>query len=133
MIHFDEALLTPLAFAGLTAPSNEPSRDPRDIAQDRIRRSSDRQDRVTAATCFDLAFLGADIQSLAPWRFAFDKSHWQGLDAPLVAALAAADRITPSMGQRLAMRQARREDPQHFCEAYAAALGLLARLSLGPS
>jgi hypothetical protein len=133
MIHFDEALLTPIALAGLCAPSGEPIRYARDIAQDRIRRSGDRQDRVTTVTCFDLALLGSDIQSLAPWRFAFDKSHWQGLDAPLFAALAAADRIIPTSEQRLAIRQARREDPQHFCEAYAAALRLLARLSSGRS
>jgi hypothetical protein len=133
MFHFDEALLTPFTLAGVSAPSSEPIRDARDIAQDRIRRSGDRQDRVAAVTCFDLALLEADIQSLAPWRFVFDKSHWQGLDAPLFAALAAADRVIPTSDQRLAMRQARREDPQHFCEAYAAALGLLARLSSGRS
>jgi len=131
MIDFDEALLAPIALAELSPPSSEPIRDARDIAQDRIRRSGDRQDMATPTTCFDLALLGGDIQFLAPWRFVFDKSHWQGLDAPLFAALAAAGRITPTSEQRLAMRQARREDPQHFCEAYAAALGALARLSSG--
>jgi hypothetical protein len=131
MMSFDEALLTPFVLAGLVAPLGEPVGDARDIAQDRIRRGSDRRDMATPTTCFDLAFLGGDIQLLAPWRFAFHQSHWQGLDAPLFAALAAAGQITPTSEQRLAMRQARREDPQHFCEAYAAALGALARLSSG--
>jgi hypothetical protein len=132
MSSYDEALLTPFALAGLSVPSGEPVRDARDIAQDRVRRGGDRQDMATPISCFDTVLFGGDIQLLAPWRFAFDQSHWQGLDAPLFAALAAAGGITPTSEQRLAMRQARREDPQHFCEAYAAALGALARLSSGP-
>ena len=139
MIHFDEALVAPCRFAGLTAMSDEPVRDAREIAQDRIRRGAGLQDTATPTTCFDLAFLGAEIRKLAPWRFArrdsfaFDQSHWQGLDAPLSAALAAAGWTTPTSEQRLAMRQARREDPQHFCEAYAAAICALARLSSEPT
>jgi hypothetical protein len=45
MMSLDEALLTPFVLAGLVAPSREPVRDARDIAQDRIRRGGDRRIR----------------------------------------------------------------------------------------
>ena len=132
MIYFDDALSAPLGLAGLTALSDEPVRDAREIAQDRIRRDCGLPDKASAVTCFNLAFLGDDTGTLAPWRIAFDQSHWQGLDAPLFAALAAGGRAKPTSEQRLAVRQARRKDSQHFCEAYAAALRTLARLSSAP-
>jgi hypothetical protein len=77
-----------------------------------------------AASCFRAA--DSEVASRLP-TYRFMPVHWEGLDAPCAAALAAAGEGWLSPRQIRRVRQARAEEPLSFADMFAAALHSRAR------
>ena len=74
--------------------------------------------------------LRVELEKLPQWFQGFHEDHWEGLQAPVAAALRAAGRVTLLPRHRLRIREAMIEDPEHFSEAYEACLLHLSNASL---
>jgi hypothetical protein len=70
--------------------------------------------------------LEPELLALRDWYEGFHQEHWEGLQAPLVAALRAAGRVKLMPLHRLRVREAINDDPEHFTDAYSAAVRQLA-------
>ena len=66
--------------------------------------------------------LCVELQKFPEWYAGFHEDHWEGVQAPIVAALRGTDRVKLLPRHRLRIRKAMIEDPEHFSEAYAACL-----------
>lgn len=130
LIVLDEDLRAPIVAAGLREAREEAFRSPREIGQDRIRRlaGSDHESRRTSCFMND-EVLRVELEKLPEWFHEFHEDHWEGVLAPVVAALRAADKVKLLSRQRLRIREAMLEDPEHFAEAYAACLSRLSKVS----
>jgi hypothetical protein len=123
MIALDELLAEPLRLAGV---SNGPPRELRSaalVAQDFVRRSSAAPSQAVQESMFLAdALIGPELRKLRNWYEDFSAEHWEGLQAPLVAALRAAGRVKLAGQHRLRIRGGILADPEHFGEAYSGAL-----------
>lgn len=128
LLLLDDDLEGAIAAAGLRACSREWRRSPRDIGQDRIRRlaGSDHENRPVSVFMADTQ-VREQLEKFPEWFQGFHEDHWEGLQAPLVAALRAAGVVKLLGPQRLRIREAIVEDPEHFSEAYATGLNQIAR------
>jgi hypothetical protein len=130
LLLLDDDLRAPMAAAGLRARDAQPLRSPREIGQDRIRRLAGSEQGPRRSSCFMAdPDLRAELLSLADWFQSFHEDQWEGVQAPLVAALRAAGKVTLLPLHRLRIREAMLEDPEHFAEAYEACLLSLSNLS----
>lgn len=127
-VAFDETLRVPLYLAGIVDKAPDAPRRHDLIAQDYIRRLADGVDVRSPMSCFHTAAMMPQLRPLCGWLGGFDASHHEALEAPIVAALHAAGRASGAgTAHKLRIRQAIMDDPQHFAEAYGAALFALAR------
>ena len=131
LVALDPLLRAPLAAAGACAA--EPRlRNDVEIAQERLRRSTrvldDRSHGQRWPSCFyDDPKLRPLLPPLFHARERWHGAHWEGLEAPCVAALRVVGRAEPTADQRLRIRAAYAEDPLHFSEAYAVFVADFAR------
>ncbi|WIY67960.1 STY4851/ECs_5259 family protein [Aquidulcibacter paucihalophilus] len=130
LISLDEDLRAPIVAAGLRQQAGESDlRSPRDLGQDRIRRLAGSDHERRRSSCFMTDdVLRNELEKLPQWFIDFHEDHWEGLQAPVVAALRAADLVKLLARQRLRIREAMLEDPEHFSEAYEACLLSLAKV-----
>ena len=123
LVLLDDDLCAPIVAAGLRPPSQVCARSPREIGQDRIRRLAGSDHESRRGACFiNDDCLRAELEKLPEWFQGFHEDHWEGLQAPVAAALRAAGRVKLLPRQRLRIREAMLEDPEHFSEAYEACL-----------
>jgi hypothetical protein len=126
IVSLDDNLRTPLTLAGLYTPEGLPNRQLDEIAQDCIRRNQINATSASEASCF------REEPRIAPQFpstfFRYSQEHLESLDAPCAAALAAAERFTPTPLQFRRIRAALAEDPFYFAEAYSVRLREIARL-----
>lgn len=123
---FLEEILQPVfAVAGLHQAPPWASRTPKEIAQDRIRRLAGAEPARSESVFMIDRDLKPLLLELREWFAEFHPEHWEGLQAPLVAALRATDRVSLTSTHRLRIREASLDDPEHFAEAYAAAIAHL--------
>ena len=86
-----------------------------DIVQFFLNRSTDR-----IPSSLDNPFRGELASQLPSWSF--PERYWRALDAPIVAARAAAERHQPNLAQIYCIKDVARRHPRYFREAFAAAL-----------
>lgn len=130
LLLLDDDLSAPISAAGLRPPPPAPTRSPRDIGQDRIRRLVGSGRESKRGSCFlSDPCLRVELEKLPEWFQGFHEDHWEGVLAPVAAALRAAGRVKLLPSQRLRIREGMLEDPEHFSEAYAACLLHLSNLS----
>jgi hypothetical protein len=127
LISLDENLRAPLAAAGLCEADTSPQKSPKVIGQDRIRRLAGSEQEGRRGSCFmSDEELGPALLNMREWYEGFHQEHWEGLQAPLVAALRASGRAKLLPLHRLRIREAINDDPEHFTDAYSAAIRQLA-------
>lgn len=91
LLLLDDDLRAPMAAAGLRVRGERPQRSPREVGQDRIRRMAGSEQGPRRSSCFMAdPDLRAELLSLADWFQSFHEDQWEGVQAPLVAALRAA-------------------------------------------
>jgi hypothetical protein len=105
----DDDMLAPL----LELPS--PPRPVDEVIQAFLNRSTDR-----IPSNLVNPFRPALDAQLPDWPF--PPPYWRALDAPIVAARAAAERCEPSLPQIYCIKDVARRHPRYFREAFAAAL-----------
>jgi hypothetical protein len=130
LILLDEDLRAPIVAAGLRDREARILRSPREIGQDRIRRLAGSEHESRRSSCFMADDdLRVALLELPEWFQDFHEDHWEGVQAPIVAALRAAGKVTLLSRHRLRIREAMLEDPEHFAEAYEAYLLHLAEMA----
>lgn len=134
LVQLDEDLRAPMVAAGLLPSSERRHRTAREIGQDRIRRLAGSEHERGRGTLFmSDPELRAQLERHGQWFVDFHEDHWDGVLAPVVAALRAVGAVTLLARQRLRIREAILEDPEHFSEAYEASLAYLSTtISPGP-
>lgn len=130
LISLDDDLRAPIVAAGLRQQVGDKAlRSPRDLGQDRIRRLAGSDHERKRSSCFmSDDVLRIELEKLPEWFIEFHEDHWEGVQAPVVAALRAADLVKLLARQRLRIREAMLEDPEHFAEAYEACLLRLSKV-----
>ena len=133
IIALEPLLQAPLAAVGF-CKAEAITRSHHEIAQEWVRRSAvEIDDRRAGAgrdwtSCFyDDPAVRPQLPALFQRRDIFHSAHWEALEAPCVAALRTADRVTLTEAQRFRVRAAITADPLHFAEAYAAFVAEFAR------
>ena len=126
LVALDENLKAPLSAAELFKVEPVKQRTPKEIGQDRIRRLAGSEREGSGESCFmSDSQIRPELLELRAWYEDFSPEFWEGLQAPLVAALRASAKVKLMHLHRLRIRDAINDDPEHFSEAYAAAIHLL--------
>ncbi|HXQ45770.1 MAG TPA: STY4851/ECs_5259 family protein [Caulobacteraceae bacterium] len=136
LARLEPMLRLPLTYAGLGVAQDAGAASTMgQAANDRVARTAHLVDDNRAyAPTTDAALLScfragdADLRAALPdFSGRFLPAHWEGLDAPCAAALAAAGQARLSRRQVLRARAARAEEPIAFADLFAACLSSLAQ------